>query len=42
MYYRIGYNQREEVNSGRNMRDSSMIKSAFVLSLYIGDEEKGS
>ena len=36
-----GYNQREEVNSGRSLRDSDMRESPFVFSLYIGDEEKG-
>ena len=41
MYYWIGNNQMEEVNSEKGLRDSDMRKSLFVLSLYIGNEEKG-
>ena len=41
MYYWIGNNQMEEVNSEKGLRDSDMRKSPFVFSLYIGDEEKG-
>ena len=40
MYYRIGDDQIEEVNSEKGLRDSDMRKSPFVFSLYIGNEEK--